>query len=133
MDGRVCFQELWSLGKWRQIPQTPSGLLFQVPSGSLLGKARLSMELGVMPPSISGQEASTGLLVGQGVTQIRTTFEKTPNPGQSEKSSVEEQPWKGSPRCTSIFFMGSSAWLALSGIIELNQGLKPDSLSKSKL
>lgn len=52
---------------------------------------------------------------GWNPTPRRAAFAKAPNPGQAGKGSVEEQPWEDFQGSISLFFMGSSAWLALSG------------------
>lgn len=84
----------------------PSGWFFQVPSGSLLGKARLSIELSLRPPVLSGNSY-----------RRHPPFEKAANPKQAGKGSVGE-PREESPRSTSLFFMGCCTWLALSGVTE---------------
>lgn len=56
---------------------------------------------------------------GWNPTPRRAAFAKAPNPGQAGKGSVEEQPWEDFQGSISLFFRGSSAWLALSGVTGL--------------
>lgn len=70
------------------------------------GKARLSIELSLRLPVLSGNS-----------DRRHPPFEKAANPKQAEKGSVGE-PREESPRSTSLFFMGCCTWLALSGVTE---------------